>query len=55
MFDKNIDPQLKAQDGKYVSRAWLQVFGEPLAASAAADRAAWVESFEIKAEEEDEL
>ena len=55
VFDKNIDPQLKAQDGKYVSRAWLQVFGEPLAASAAADRAAWVESFETKVEEGDEL
>ena len=46
VFDKNIDPKIKAQDGKYVSRARLQVLGEPLAARAAADRAAWVESFE---------
>lgn len=55
VFDKNIDPQLKAQDGKYVSRAWLQVLGEPLAASAAADRAEWIDSFETKVEEGDEL
>lgn len=45
VFDKNISRALKEQDGKYVSRAWLQVFGEPLAASAAADRDWWIESF----------
>ena len=55
VFDKNIDPELKKLDGKYLGRAWLQAIGEPLAASAAADRAAWVESFETKVEEEDEL
>ena len=55
VFDKNIDPNLKALDGKYLGRAGLQAIGEPLAASAASDRLAWVESFETKAEEEDEL
>lgn len=46
VFDKNIDPKLKAQDGKYVSRTMLQTFGEPLASSAAAQRAEWIASFD---------
>ena len=46
VFDKNIDPELKKLDGKYLGRAWLQAIGEPLAASAASDRLAWIESFD---------
>ncbi|MGL5156120.1 MAG: hypothetical protein ACRC9G_03115, partial [Aeromonas veronii] len=55
VFDKNIDPELKKLDGKYLGRAWLQAIGEPLAASAAADRALWIDLFEDNVEEEDEL
>lgn len=46
VFDKNIDPELKKLDGKYMSREVLRAFGEPLAASAASDRLAWIESFD---------
>lgn len=46
VFDKNIDPDLKKLDGKYLGRARLQAIGEPLAASAAADRATWIDSFD---------
>jgi hypothetical protein len=55
VFDKNIQPDLKKLDGKYLSRTMLQAFGEPLAASAAAQRAEWIASFDETTEEDDEL
>jgi len=55
VFDKNIQPDLKKLDGKYLSRTMLQAFGEPLAASAAAQRAEWIASFDETIEEDDEL
>lgn len=55
VFDKNINADLKLLDGKYLSRAWLQTIGKPLAASEAAQRAEWIASFDDTIEEDDEL
>lgn len=48
VFDKNIHPDLKKLDGKYLSRSWLQAVGEPLAEETADGTQGWIDSFDRK-------